>query len=103
MNKVFSDNAWEEYVSWVNEDKKILKRINELIKDVERNGYMGIGKPEPLKHNLSGYWSRRINDEHRLKHPLPNNDILFKSTPVKEVHSLKQFPGKHFICLFNSM
>ena len=75
MNKVFSDNAWEEYVSWVNEDKKILKRINELIKDVERNGYVGIGKPEPLKHNLSGYWSRRINDEHRLIYSINGDNI----------------------------
>lgn len=75
MNKIFSDNAWEEYTSWITEDKKILKRINELIKDIERNKFKGIGKPEPLKHNLKGYWSRRINDEHRLIYSIEGNNI----------------------------
>ena len=79
MNKVFSDNAWEEYVSWLNEDKKILKRINELIKDIERNGHKGIGKPEPLKHNFRGYWSRRINDEHRLIYSIDSINVYIIS------------------------
>lgn len=79
MNKVFSDNAWEEYISWLKEDKKILKRINELIKDIDRNKFKGIGKPEPLKHQLSGYWSRRITDEHRLIYSIDGENIYIIS------------------------
>ncbi|OGO81875.1 MAG: toxin YoeB [Clostridiales bacterium GWC2_40_7] len=66
MNKVFSDFAWEDYIQWQTEDKKTLRKINELIKDIDRNGYEGIGKPEPLKHDLTSYWSRRITDKDRL-------------------------------------
>ena len=61
MKVVFSAHAWEEYVDWQKTDKKILSRINELIKSISRTPFEGIGKPEPLKHTLSGYWSRRIN------------------------------------------
>jgi toxin YoeB len=75
MNKVFSDKAWDEYVQWITKDKKILKRINELLKDIDRNGYKGIGKPEPLRHGLTGYWSRKINDENRLIYRIVDNDI----------------------------
>lgn len=63
---MFTDIAWQHYLHWQSEDKKILRRINELIRDIDRNGNEGIGKPEPLKHELSGFWSRRITDEHRL-------------------------------------
>jgi toxin YoeB len=63
---VFSDNAWEDYIFWQKTDKKILHRINKLIKATKRTPFEGIGKPEPLKHALSGYWSRRITDEHRF-------------------------------------
>ena len=63
---VFHQTAWEDYLYWQKQDKKILRRINLLIKDIERSPYRGIGKPEALRHNLSGWWSRRINDEHRL-------------------------------------
>lgn len=66
MRLVFSKHAWEDYLYWQKHDKKILKRINALIKDIQREPFAGIGKPEPLKHGLSGYWSRRINDEHRI-------------------------------------
>ena len=66
MNLIFSTNAWEDYLYWQKTDKKILKRINQLIKEIQRSPYEGIGKPEPLKHGLAGYWSRRINDEHRI-------------------------------------
>ena len=65
MNKIFSDSAWEDYLFWTT-DKKTLKRINALIKDIERNGHEGIGKPEPLKHEFAGWWSRRIDSENRL-------------------------------------
>jgi toxin YoeB len=75
MNKVFTKTAWEEYLYWQTEDKKILKRINNLIRDIERNGNTGIGKPEALKHELSGFWSRRITEEHRLIYSLNDKNI----------------------------
>lgn len=75
MNKVFTTTAWEEYQYWQKENRQILKRINDLIKDIERNGNTGIGKPEPLRHELSGYWSRRINNEHRLVYSIKGNNI----------------------------
>jgi toxin YoeB len=62
----FTKNAWEDYLYWQNTDKKIVKKINELIKDIQRNPFDGIGKPEALKFDLAGYWSRRIDHEHRL-------------------------------------
>lgn len=67
MNTVFrTDKSFEDFAEWAIEDKKIYEKIRSLIKDIKRNPYSGIGKPEPLKHELSGYWSRRINQEHRL-------------------------------------
>jgi len=75
MIKVWHDEAWEDYVYWQKQDRKTLKRINELIKDAERNGYKGIGKPEPLKHELSGWWSRRIDDNNRFVYRLADNRI----------------------------
>lgn len=76
MKLIFSENAWEDYLYWQNTDKQILKRINELIKDIQKNKHKGIGKPEPLKHNLSGYWSRRINNEHRLIYRIEEDKIM---------------------------
>jgi toxin YoeB len=73
MDKVWHDDAWNDYLYWQTHDKKMLKRINLLIKDIERNGNTGIGKPEPLKYDLSRYWSRRINDEHRLVYRIEDN------------------------------
>ena len=66
MNLLWTDAGWEDYLYWQNEDRKILKRINELIKDVNRNGFKGKGKPEPLEGNWSDYWSRRIDEKSRL-------------------------------------
>jgi toxin YoeB len=66
MNKIWSDNAWEDYLYWQTQDKKTLKRINQLIQDIDRNGNNGIGKPEALSGNLAGYWSRRIDESNRL-------------------------------------
>lgn len=76
MRIIFSGNSWEDYTSWLSEDKKMLKRINELIKEIQRTPYEGKGKPEPLKYDLAGYWSRRIDREHRLVYLVRENDIL---------------------------
>jgi toxin YoeB len=76
MRIIFSKNAWEDYISWQIEDKKILKKINNLIKEIQRTPYEGIGKPEPLKFDLAGLWSRRIDLEHRLVYKIDNGDIL---------------------------
>jgi toxin YoeB len=75
LKLVFSDNAWEDYLYWQKTDKKILRRINKLIKEIKRNPFEGIGKPEPLKHALSGFWSRRINDEHRIVYKATGDSI----------------------------
>ncbi|HCH23392.1 MAG TPA: Txe/YoeB family addiction module toxin [Oceanospirillaceae bacterium] len=76
MKLTFSTKAWEQYTYWQTTDKKILKRINTLIKDIQRSPHEGIGKPEPLKHGLSGYWSRRINDEHRIVYKHTGDAVL---------------------------
>ena len=75
MNKVFADTGWEDYLYWQTEDRKTLKKINQLINDIVRNGNSGIGKPEPLRGNLSGYWSRRINDKDRLIYRIDESNI----------------------------
>lgn len=79
MKITFSLNAWEDYLSWQQQDKKMLKKINQLIKDIQRTPFEGIGKPEPLKFDLSGYWSRRIDREHRLVYQVQDNEILIYS------------------------
>jgi toxin YoeB len=73
---IFSEHAWNDYLHWQKTNKKILKRINLLIKDVRRSPFIGIGKPEPLKHALAGYWSRRINDEHRFVYKVSNGSMF---------------------------
>jgi toxin YoeB len=73
---VFAEDAWEDYLYWQKTDKKVLKRINTLIKDISREPFEGIGKPEPLKHALSGYWSRRINEEHRIVYRVQEDSLL---------------------------
>ena len=75
MEIVWQENAWEDYLYWQINDKQKLKRINELIKDCQRNKFEGIGKPEPLKGNLSGMWSRRIDNEHRLVYKIQDNRL----------------------------
>jgi len=75
MNKKWSDEAWDDYVYWQSQDKKTAKRINQLLKDIDRNGYDGIGKPEPLKHELQGFWSRRIDEVNRLVYRIENGMI----------------------------
>ena len=76
MNLVFSEQAWEDYLYWQKTDKKLVQRINGLIKEIVRAPYEGIGKPEPLKHALSSYWSRRINDEHRIVYKIADSSLL---------------------------
>ena len=66
MIKIWHDEAWEDYLYWQAQDRKTLKRINRLLRDIERNGYNGIGRPEPLKHDLSGYWSVEIDEKNRI-------------------------------------
>lgn len=76
MSKIiFTENGFSDYLYWQTQDKKTLKRINALLKDIERNGFEGIGKPEPLKGSLSGYWSRRIDDTNRLVYKTNNGNI----------------------------
>ena len=75
MRIVFSAQAWEDYLFWQKTDKKMLKRINLLIRDILRSPYDGIGKPEALRHALSGYWSRRLNDEHRIVYKVSDDEV----------------------------
>lgn len=72
-------DAWEDYLYWQSRDKKLIKRINQLIKDMRRNPFEGIGKPEPLKGNLSGFWSRRIDDEHRVVYAVKDKTLFIIS------------------------
>ncbi len=76
MNKAFTDIGWEDYLYWQTEDRKTLHKINTLLKDIERNGNEGIGKPEPLTGDLSGFWSRRINQKDRLIYALEMDQII---------------------------
>jgi toxin YoeB len=79
MNLIFSDKAWDEYMYWQQTDKQILKKINQLIRDIKREPFDGVGKPEPLKYELSGFWSRRISDEHRLVYEVSESYIAIVS------------------------
>jgi len=79
MRIIFSKNAWEDYISWQAEDKKMLKKINLLIKDIQRTPFEGLGKPEALRFDLQGYWSRRIDREHRLVYQANINEVLIYS------------------------
>lgn len=76
MKIIFAPEAWEDYLYWQEYDKKMLKRINELIKAIRRDPFNGIGDPEPLKFNWSGFWSRRINREHRIVYTIEDNSLL---------------------------
>lgn len=76
MKLIFSEHAWDDYQYWVQTDRHVLKRINRLIQEITREPFSGSGKPEPLKHGLSGYWSRRINDEHRIVYRVSEDAVL---------------------------
>lgn len=75
MVLTFTENAWEDYLYWQKVDKKMARKINDLIKDRKRNPFHGIGKPEPLKYDLAGFWSRRIDQEHRLVYKVINENL----------------------------
>ncbi len=76
MKKVWDDSAWDDYLFWQKTDKKMLNKVNELIKNCERSPFSGLGKPEPLKENLKGYWSRRIDKTHRLVYKIEGDTII---------------------------
>lgn len=76
MNKAFHDKAWDELMGWLSEDKRTFKRINQLIRDIERDPFGGIGKPEPLTGDLSGWWSRRIDDKNRIVYQIKGDTLI---------------------------
>lgn len=76
MKKVWEDSAWDDYLYWQNTDRNMLKKVNELIKSCERTPFSGIGKPEPLKENLKGFWSRRIDNTHRLVYKVEGETLI---------------------------
>jgi toxin YoeB len=75
MDKIWSDGAWEDYLYWQTQDQKTLRRVNQLLLNIDSNGHKGIGKPEPLKHDKRGYWSRRIDEVNRLVYRIADNRI----------------------------
>lgn len=75
MKLVFADEAWEDYLNWQKQDRKMVERINKLIRETQRDPFSGMGKPEPLKHALSGFWSRRITDEHRMVYRVEGDQL----------------------------
>lgn len=76
MKYIFVDESWEDYLYWQKTDKKMVKRINELLKDISRTPFASLGKPEPLKYKYKGWWSRKINGEHRLIYRVKDDEIL---------------------------
>ena len=76
MKLIFSQDAWDDYLHWQKTDRRLLNRVNLLIREVLRSPFEGIGKPEPLMHGLAGYWSRRINDEHRLVYKVEGESVM---------------------------
>ena len=76
MKLIFSEQAWEDYLYWQRTDRKVLEKVNTLIREIQREPFSGIGKPEPLKHAFAGYWSRRLNDEHRIVYRVRDDSML---------------------------
>ncbi|MCL2481770.1 MAG: Txe/YoeB family addiction module toxin [Spirochaetaceae bacterium] len=75
MKKLWTDRGWEDYLYWQIQNKNMIKKINQIIKDIERNPFKGIGKPEPLKNNLSGWWSRKIDNKHRIVYRIEKDNL----------------------------
>ncbi len=76
MKLIFAEEAWEDYLGWQKQDRRMVERINKLIRETQREPFEGVGKPEALKHALSGFWSRRITDEHRMVYRVEGDDLL---------------------------
>ena len=76
MKLIFADAAWEDYLYWQKQDRRMVERIDKLIRETQREPFAGVGKPEPLKHALAGYWSRRINEEHRMVYKIEGDSLL---------------------------
>ena len=76
MKLIFAEEAWEDYLYWQKQDRKMVERINKLIQEIQREPFAGIGKPEPLKHALAGFWSRRITEEHRIVYTVEGKALL---------------------------
>lgn len=76
MKLIFAEEAWEDYLYWQKQDRRMVERINKLIRETQREPFEGVGKPEALKHALSGYWSRRVTDEHRMVYRVEGDDLL---------------------------
>lgn len=76
MKLIFSERAWEDYLYWQETDRRLVTRIHQLIRDIQREPFSGIGKPEPLRHAFQGYWSRRINEEHRIVYKILDDSVL---------------------------
>ncbi len=76
MKLIFSERAWEDYLYWQETDRRLVARIHQLIREIQRQPFRGIGKPEPLRHAFQGYWSRRINDEHRIVYKIRDESLL---------------------------
>jgi toxin YoeB len=76
MKLIFSEQAWEDYLHWQETDRRLLRRIHQLVRDIQRSPFEGVGKPEPLRHALAGYWSRRITDEHRIVYKVTSEGLL---------------------------
>ena len=75
MKKLWTDRAWDEYLTWQEQDKKMLRKLNKLIKNIERNPFEGLGKPEPLKHKLAGWWSRHIDEPNRIVYRIKEGNL----------------------------
>lgn len=82
MKLIFAEEAWEDYLYWQKQDRRMVERINKLIRETQREPFEGVGKPEALKHALSGFWSRRITDEHRMVYRVEGNDLLIAQLRV---------------------
>ena len=76
MKLIFAEEAWEDYLYWLQQDRRMVERINKLIRETQRQPFAGMGKPEPLKHALSGFWSRRITDEHRMVYCVESDALM---------------------------
>ncbi len=88
MKLIFSEKAWDEYLYWQKNDQKILERVNQLLREIQRTPYSGIGKPEPLKYAFTGYWSRRITNEHRLVYKIQDDAVLIAQLRFHYANSL---------------